>query len=105
VSLRTRLQRLARRVPTPPRAEPGAEGADPPCPRWFDPREWASRMRVSRCSEGRLSGALRPNEYLPDMTEGERRYVDEPAQAFAVFARACCHATGSGPGSSGGEAS
>jgi hypothetical protein len=60
---------------------------DPPCPPWFDPAEWESRMRVGRCIDYRLTGGLGPAEYLPDMSEEERRELDGFTEALAAFAR------------------
>jgi hypothetical protein len=92
---RTRLERLKRQAAKHHQAEPeresfweqidrqaaylcgqGPRPPDPPCPSWFDPAEWASRMRIGRCLDYRWTGELGPGEYLPDMTEEERRYVD-----------------------------
>jgi hypothetical protein len=72
----------------------GPRPPDPPCPSWFAPHDWASRMRVSRCSEGRLAGVLQPGQYLPDMDEEECRYVDGLAAAFAVFLHSQAHEPG-----------
>jgi hypothetical protein len=55
----------------------GPRPPDPPCPAWFDPQQWASRLRQSSCLEERMRGALAADEYLPGMDEAERAYVDD----------------------------
>jgi hypothetical protein len=106
VRLRSRLQRLEREAATSVRAEEdqldpwedtelrsaylrgeGPRPPDPPCPRWFDPAEWASRMRIGRCIEYRCAGELRGDEYLPDMNLEEREYVDGLVGAFDEFVK------------------
>lgn len=54
----------------------GPRPPDPPCPPWIDPQRWASRMRQARCLEERIRGALPAGEYLADMDEEEKVYVD-----------------------------
>jgi hypothetical protein len=41
----------------------------PLCPPGTDPAAWDSLMRVARCVDARLTGALPDGEYLPDMGE------------------------------------
>jgi hypothetical protein len=60
-------------------------------PAGLKPDDWFFRLRVAHCGEAWLSGLLRPDEYLPDMEEGERRYADGLTRAFAG-------ASGSAPG-------
>lgn len=85
--LGARLRRLERQAPPPPHTYRAGDGEDPPCPPWFNPAEWAARMRISRCSGDRVTGALRHDEYLPGMGEEERRYVDGLSQVFDEFLR------------------
>jgi hypothetical protein len=65
----------------------GPRPPDPPCPAWFDPAEWESRMRFGRCLDYRMTGKLGAGEYLPEMTEKERREIDGFTEALAAFAR------------------
>jgi hypothetical protein len=51
------------------------------------PEEWASRLRMGRWMKCQAKGELHPGEYLPEMTEEERRYADELAETFAAFVR------------------
>ena len=81
--LQTRLGRLERKAPPLTGASESDEASDPPCPVGINPADWSFRLRVARCGEARLNGLLRPDEYLPDMDEGERRYVDDLAKVFA----------------------
>jgi hypothetical protein len=71
-------------MPAPMPAAGEGEG-EPPCSPWIDPDEWASRLRISRCSKSRLEGTLGPDEYLPGMDKAEGRYVDDLARALAEF--------------------
>jgi hypothetical protein len=59
---------------------------DPSCPPWFDPAEWASPKRIGRCLEQRMKCELWPGEYLPDLTEEDRTYVDRLAEVVTAFA-------------------
>ena len=97
--LRVRLQRLERheatiRPPSPPEdiferirraaayyAGQGPRPPDTPCPPGRNPGEWASSLRVHHCLAFRRLGTLGPDYYLPDMTAGEREYVDGVAGA------------------------
>jgi hypothetical protein len=63
----------------------GPRPPDPPCPPGFDPAEWSSRLRISRCLADRVYGTLGDGEYLPDMDDEERRYLAGLMRAFAVF--------------------
>jgi hypothetical protein len=63
----------------------GLRPPDPPCRHWFDPAEWASRMRISRCLDERMKCDLRNGGYLPDKYEEKRRYVDGLLHVFATF--------------------
>jgi hypothetical protein len=88
MALRARLHRLERQTVCAGRTEPrreGPESPDPSCPQRFDPAEWASRKRIGRCLEQRMKGELRPSEYLPDMTEEERTYVDRLEEVVTAF--------------------
>ena len=84
--LQRRLERLERKAPPLIGADASGDAIDLACPAGIDPADWSFRLRVARCGEARLSGLLRPDEYLPDMDEGERRYADDLARVFAVFA-------------------
>ena len=96
MSLRTRVQRLERSVSQTCQVEPQREdlfarmkrhaeylrGEAPrpperPCPPGIDPAQWACRMRIGRCLDYRQTGELGPDEYLPEMDEAERRYLDD----------------------------
>ena len=97
--LRVRLQRLERHAatnepPCPPQdvferirraavyyAGQGPRPPNPPCPPRRNPDEWASLQRVRHCQAARRVGTLGPGGYLPDMTAGEREYVDGVAGA------------------------
>jgi hypothetical protein len=95
LSLRTRLQRLERKAADHDRGQvpredvftrirrfeayfrgEGPRPEDPPCPPSYDPAEWASRMRIGRCLEYRMTGELPNDGYLPDMTAEERKHMD-----------------------------
>jgi hypothetical protein len=70
----------------------GPRRPHPPCPPWFNPTEWASRLRISRCLADRVHGALGDSEYLPDMEEVEWRYLEGLLRTFAVFVEGQTHA-------------
>ena len=97
--LRVRLDRLERRAEAlrPPTCQPtdvferircaaayyagaGPRPPDPPCPPRLDPAAWASLQRKRHCLAFRRGGTLGPDRYLPDMTEGEREFVDGVAR-------------------------
>jgi hypothetical protein len=63
---------------------------------------WASRLCISRCLEDRARGALRGDEYLPEMDDAARRYVDGLAAVFADFARSLPPAPETGAGDDAG---
>jgi hypothetical protein len=54
-------------------------------PRPDGPPDGESGLRVECCAPERCRGALRRGEYLPGMSDGERREADELARVVATF--------------------
>src|SRR5258708_13078606 len=63
----------------------GPRPPDPPCPRGIDPAAWDSLMRVGRCVDAPLTGALPNGAYLPELGEGERRDGYRTLDALPAF--------------------
>ena len=86
----TSEQRLAYR-----RGE-GQRPPDPPCPNGINPADWASRLRVGRCIEDRATGTLPHGDYLPDLDNDERSYVDAVVDTIEMVGRYTQPSTGPG---------
>jgi hypothetical protein len=69
MNLRTRLRQLERRVVPP--WQPPAPNVPPPCPPWFEPEAWASRLRTGDCLLALAEGRIGPEDILPGCTAAE----------------------------------
>jgi hypothetical protein len=65
----------------------GPPPPEPPCPSWDDPEEHFRRYRTSLCFLMRGKGDLGEGEYLPGMSDHERRCVDGWIHALEVSTR------------------
>ena len=101
MKLRTRLQRLEQTAarqsprldkPLPPSADEEqklaylrGEGPQPPCPPHINLLKWDSSLRIECCLLARFRGALDKGECLPNMSEYERREVDDCVKVIAQW--------------------
>jgi hypothetical protein len=103
MTIRRRLQHLEQQVrhaksAAAPWWETGCEPMIDPCPPWLDPTDWACRIRAGDCLLARGRGELPADQYLPRMTELDRRYADDLTEVWQVFLR-CSTATAEATGS------
>jgi len=87
VGLLGRLARLEKQAALRRAQEPLADGdTDPPCPPWFDPQEWASRMRLSRLLMRQFTTGAEAQAEPKGTTDEERRCAEGLAGIFQQLA-------------------
>jgi hypothetical protein len=60
-------------------------GPAPPRPPGVDPVVWDRKLRIECCLLERVRGAMKPGEYLPNMTEDDCQEVDQLDKVIAQW--------------------
>lgn len=85
-SIKHRLNHLEKALP-PEEAGPFPYPGFPPCPPGADPEKWYRKQSIGKCIKLMIEGKLPVGEYLPGMTEEEKRRVDHWWRILAFFRR------------------